>query len=227
MHRHLLGQPLRDDAAYRTVKVDDRKKSLNMMCQDAGPLPRGAQVDNEDPLPKACSNERAARLQLYCEFNSWQVCSSCNCIQPRDLTPEAMEKLLPATCTASACIFCRNSKPVASFAPCPDVLRQLPNAILEALKPVEANFGEVQSSKDRFGRGNGYRVHTSMVTFSWRPRTVVQQIAALPAHLQTAANNALEWLLQNLGEASNESAYGDFWEAQLRFLQEHRHPEPR
>eukprot|EP00435_Cladocopium_sp_Y103_P067151 s916_g29.t1 len=188
---------------------------------------RNVNVSNEDPLPKASSSRLSANLQIYCEFNAWQVCSTCKRLQPRDLTPAALEKILFPYCGKSLCMFCRNNKLLPEVGSQPLPLRQLPSVILDALKPVQADFGPMQSSKDRFGRGNGYRVHASMVAFCWRPRSVVQQIAALPGELQTTANHALEWLLQNSSADPGESAYGDFWEAQLHFLQEHGQPEPR
>ena len=160
--RYLVAAPDRSREDYRKVVVGDRKKSLNMMHQSKERLERGSEVNNRDPLPKANSSDLVAGLQLWREFNSWQSCRACKRLQPRELTLAGLEGPLSPWCAKGACVFCRNVRaaPVEAFPP--DELRGLPAAVLEALRPVDANFGPYICSKDRFGRGNGYWSHSAI-----------------------------------------------------------------
>ena len=207
--------------------VDDRKKSLNMLNQPQERLQRGAEVGNEDPLPKAQSTDLSAGLQLWCEYNSWQVCKACKRLQPRELTPAGLEGPLSPWCAKGACIFCRNVRSAPVDVLPPDVLSGLSATILDALKPVAAYFGPYVCSKDRFGRGNGYRSHSAMVTFEWQEAPVVDRVRALPAGEADAAAKALRWLLEHSGPEAEATAYGHFFEEQQRFFERNPAPEPR
>ena len=138
--------------------VADRSKALNMMGVPHERLPRGAQIKNRCPLPRAETNQLGQGLQLRCEYNSWQVCSTCRRIQPRDLTVDGMETVLSPWCPKSLCLFCKNLRSLPTLDSPVEVLQHLPSEVLEALCPLEANYGPHQVSTDRFGRGNGYRV---------------------------------------------------------------------
>ncbi|WP_422020511.1 hypothetical protein, partial [Pyruvatibacter mobilis] len=186
----------------------DRKKALNMAGVAAERLERGAEVSNEDPLPRASTSSEAAALQVWCQFNSWGICSLCKAVQPRDLTVEGMEKILSPYIPKSLCIFCKNVRAPPKATLTAEALRSLPAVVVSALRPVEPNFGPEESSRDRFGRGNGYRVHTALVTFSWREVSVEEQIEALDAPLRLQAAAALEWLLEHSGPAATQSGYG-------------------
>ena len=73
-------------------------------------------------------------------------------------------------------------------------LQGLTRSILEAIAPVQANFGPMLESKDQFGRGNGYRFHASMVTFSWHYKSIEDRIRVLFPAERLVAEAALEWL---------------------------------
>lgn len=190
--------PQRSAAEYQQVRVADRGKSLNMSKLPAERLARGAgaEIPNTDPLPKARQSRQAASLQLWCEYNSWQMCMECKAIQPRALTPAGMDKLLSPWCPKSVCIFCRGLRAAPRPTMPPAALQNLPASVVEALRPAVPNFGPVQCSKDRFGRDNGYRVHAALVTFEWCATAVEDRIQQLPAALCTVASQAFDWLLQ-------------------------------
>ncbi|CAK9021502.1 unnamed protein product, partial [Durusdinium trenchii] len=217
--RQLAGAPLRTDAAFRERVVEDRKKALNMLGIAAERLPRGREVDNRDPLPRARSTEQAAALQFWAEFNSWGVCSQCKALQPRELTPQSMEKVLSPWIAKSGCIFCRNQRRPPQVPGHADFVKQVTPEILAALRPVECDFGPFQVSKDKFGRGNGYRVKSALVTFAWAEKPVEERVQALPRPEAALANRVLEWLWEHSGPGPGESAYGQYWEAHDAFLQ--------
>ncbi|CAJ1329902.1 unnamed protein product [Effrenium voratum] len=216
--RQAVAEPNVAEVEYRVKVVDDRRKSLNMMQQAEPRLPRGAEVSNEDPLPKAASTRLAANLQLWAEFNSWQVCDSCGALQPRDLAPAGLRGLLRPNCDARHCIFCRSARPAPRPQPPPDALRGLSQDVRQALQPAEPDFGPVIRSRDQFGRGNGYRQHAKLVTFSWAAASVTDKIAALPQPAQSAARRAFDLLLACSGPAKDQSAYADFYWEHESFL---------
>ena len=190
-------------------------------------LARNAQVSNADPLPKASLTRLTANLQLWCEFNSWQVCKSCKTIQPRDLDPQGLRKLLSPWVGKSSCIFCRSTKAPPVLSMPEDCLQNLPSNVLEAMVPVKANFGPLLESKDQFGRGNGYRFHSSMVTFSWQLHSIEDRVAKLFPAERRLANAALEWLWDNTGTNRTQSAFGDFWQEHEVFLQKQPNPDAK
>ena len=160
-----------------------------MMRQSEPRLPRSAEVSNEDPLPKAASTRLAANLQLWAEYNSWQVCDSCGALQPRDLAPAGLRGLLRPNCNAKHCIFCRSARPAPRPQPPPDALRGLSLAARQALQP-----------------------------FSWAAVSVADKIAALPQPAQGAARRAFDLLLARSGPAKDQSAYADFYWEHESFL---------
>ena len=226
--RSCLEQATVTEAEYRSTAVEDRNKALNMMLIPHERLPKNAEVQNTDPLPRAVANPLSEKLQVWCEYNSWHICSTCQRLQPRELTVEGLEGVLSPWCPKSKCVFCRNMRSVPSFDVEVEVLQHLPAVVLQALSPVEANYGPHQVSKDRFGRGNGYRVHAAMVTFSWHAQTVAERVQALQAPVHKAsAERALAWLLQNSGDGPDQTAYGAFCQEQETFVNKYPQAEAR
>lgn len=203
------------------MAVADRKKSLNMCRVPAARLERLAAVSSADPLPKASQSYEAAALQIWCEFNSWAICAVCKAAQPRELTVEGVQKILSPYVPKSLCIFCKNLRAPPRAELTAAELQGLPAAVAKALCCVEPDFGPEECSRDRFGRGNGYRVHMALVTFSWPESSVEDQIAALDQAGRQMAEAALEWLLNHSGPSKNESAYATFYKAHHEFLAKH------
>ena len=136
LHRQCTA--LVSNANYRKKVLEDRSRSLKSMRLPHERHQRGAEVSNQDPLPKAASSRLAADAQLWCEFNSWQVCSGCHRIIPRQLTPEGLQSLQDPECRPQTCIFCKSKSVVPQTLAPPIALQNLPSKVLEALRPLEA-----------------------------------------------------------------------------------------
>ncbi|CAL1162600.1 unnamed protein product [Cladocopium goreaui] len=173
--RKLIGDPGASERAYRTRVVADRQKALNMMKVPHDRLERNADVSNRDPLPKAQQTRQTVNLQLCCEFNSWQICGACNSAQ-----------------RSHTCGHAQDSVAMGEQVNLHLLPQGLTRSILEAICPVQANFGPLLESKDQFGRGNGYRFHSSMVTFSWHCRSIEDRVAGLFPAERIVAEAALE-----------------------------------
>lgn len=207
--------------AYRQRVLEDRAKSLNMFHVPHERLARNAPVSNEDPLPKAKSSHLAANLQLWCEYNSWQICSDCHCLQPRELTPKGLDELLSPWCPPKNCIFCRalSTQPAIHPESTPAALSNLPAEVRVALRPLAINLGPEERARDSFGRGSGYRRHAAMVTFAWQEQSVEDRLDQLNPEHKAVAQEALRWLLQNSGPSKTQTAYGAFYREHRNFLE--------
>ena len=225
LHRQCTA--LVSNANYRKKVLEDRSRSLKSMHLPHERHQRGAEVSNQDPLPKAASSRLAADAQLWCEFNSWQVCSGCHRIIPRQLTPEGLQSLQDPECRPQTCIFCKSKSVVPQTLAPPIALQNLPSKVLEALRPLEACFGPEIHARNHWGGTEGYRLHSCMVSFSWCSEPVKTKVAALPSSERTQANNALQWLRQNSGKSKEESAYWSFYQEQSNFFQKNPAPEER
>ena len=198
--RKLIGDPGASERAYRTRVVADRQKALSMMNMPHDRLERNADVSNRDPLPKAQQTRQTVNLQLCCEFNSWQICGACNSAQ-----------------RSHACGHAQDSVAMGEQVNLHLLPQGLTRSILEAICPVQANFGPLLESKDQFGRGNGYRFHSSMVTFLWHCRSIEDRVAGLFPQKElwqrlpwsgcgrTAAQSRNSQLLVSCGESMNGS----------------------
>ena len=205
--RKLIGDPGASERAYRTRVVANRQKALNMMKVLHDRLKRNADVSNRDPLPKAQQTRQTVNLQLCCEFNSWQICGACNSAQ-----------------RSHTCGHAQDSVAMGEQVNLHLLPQGLTRSILEAICPVQANFGPLLESKDQFGRGNGYRFHSSMVTFSWHCRSIEDRVAGLFPAERIVAEAALEWLRENSGPEQEQSAFGELRQ-EHEWLPE-KHPRP-
>lgn len=190
-------------------------------------LDPGTEVTNSCPLPKAGSSVLTAQTQLWCEFNSWGICPDCQRVQPRDLTAQGFQGLWRPNRLFKKCIFCAATKAVPSVVHPPAELRQLPPELIAALCPLQVNYGSWLQAKDRFGRGNGYRLHGGMINFAWQPMSVEQQLQQLKPELQPLARTALQELLRISGPRRENSAYGEFYSEHHAFLTKHTAPTER
>ena len=128
-------------------------------------LAQGSDIDNRCPLPKAKDTALTAQTQLWCEYNSWGFCSECQRLQPRDLILQGLEGLSRPDKLLKKCVFCSATKAVPKVVHPPTELDQLAPEVLEALCPLQVKYGPWMQAKDRFGRGNGYRLHGGMLNF--------------------------------------------------------------
>lgn len=212
---------------YRDKVVEDRKKTLNMMNLSVPRLLPGTAIDNQCPLPKAKDSVLTAQTQLWCEYNSWGRCSECQRLQPRDLILQGLDGLWRPDKLLKKCIFCSATKAVPKVVHPPTELDQLPPEVLEALCPLQVKYGPWMQAKDRFGRGNGYRLHGGMINFAWQPTSVDQKVQQLAPDLRSAATAALDKLLQISGMEQDKSAYGEFYAEHKAFLARHALPSER
>ena len=190
-------------------------------------LDPGADVTNSCRLPKADGSVLTAQAQLWCEFNSWGLCADCHRLQPRDLTVQGFEGLWRPNKLSKKCIFCAATKSVPSVGHPPVELRQLPPDVLGALCPLEVNYGPWLQAKDKFGRGNGYRLHGGMITFAWQPMSVEERLQQLKPEFRSEARTALQVLLRSSAPRKEESAYGEFYSEHHAFLTKHAAPTGR
>ena len=173
-----------------------------MMGQTAGPrLARGSNISNECPLKVVTKSKLAVDVDLWCRYNSWKVCSQCEVLQPRDLLPKDLGKILSPFCAPGSCTRCgqdnkgpqkRQQYAVPSMALAPEELQNLSASIRSALSPLEPDFGPEIRSRDQFGRPNGYRQHSSMVRFSWHPESVQKRIAKLQVSFRAQSSPQIE-----------------------------------
>jgi hypothetical protein len=167
------------EEGYRQAKLHDRSKSLGMMKQPPAPrASRGEDISNELPLPVTTESRLAVQLELWAKFNSWQVCKDCGTFQPRDLTPDSMDHILPPECLPTLCRVCKSKQ--QAHVPCkeevPAALQQLDPCVQAVLSPLELDFGSEIRSKDAFGRPNGYRQHAGILRFAWQRESVDTRI---------------------------------------------------
>ena len=94
----------------------------------------------------------------------------------------------------------------------PEVLRSLPEEVLWALRPLEPDVGTPVFAR------HGYRVHTDMIRFWWRPMSVEQQIDWLEdAGHKARAKEAYHFLVGNVA-----SSYGRLVHMHKRYLRQNR-----
>ena len=222
-----MANPCTSTKSYRQQVLNDRRKTLQLFGITTPNVKRNEEITNKDPLPKAQENTQAKALQLYAEYNSWQMCTQCFAMLPRELTPESMTRLLSPWCKPRECIFCRKSKPAPEPSQPMQTLRHLPRTILQALEIVKADYGPIIQAKDALQRPNGYRFHAALVSFQWHPETVKDRLNKLEPAQRQWGFDALQYLLQISGPEKAQSAYGTFYQEQTTFLQNNPNPEPR
>ena len=102
--------------------------------------------------------------------------------------------------------------PTVSPEDIPEVLRNLTENVLWALRPLEPDVGPVVKAR------HGYRVHTDMIRFWWRPQTVEEQLDMLEDEEECGhAWDAYQHLM-----ADPESSYGRFVSMHQKFLRRNR-----
>ena len=103
----------------------------------------------------------------------------------------------------SGCINCKTKGKTGYWAPrpedVPEPLRDLPHEIVNALSPLSVETGPYPQ------RGqNGYWVHTDIIRFRWKPRSVLDTIDALPREFRGRARRAWTYLHGNKNSAYKE-----------------------
>ena len=196
----------RDQMTKRYNRANEEAELARM------PLPPTDIAPNDCGLPGPTS-ERAKMAEAWCKHGSWQICEACGSVRPRPFQPVDLRVRQP---TIKKCLLCRRGVYVPQPEDVPEPVRNLPNEVLAALRPLEVDSGRYEKAE------HGYRVHATMVRFAWAAESVGAKIRALRTHeLRSKARNAFRFLAQ-----SDDSAYGEFIDKHEEFLERHpRAPE--
>ena len=128
---------------------------------EAMPAPAADLLPNDAGLPATCISARAAAAEQWCKQGSWQACRMCHSMRPREFHPGDLKRMPPATIKERR--LCKN---VPQPEDVPEPLRNLSQAVLAALRPIDINTGKYEKAPA------GYRVRTAMISFSWAENDV-------------------------------------------------------
>ena len=231
-HRQLVGRPLarkqqneytaavrRDQRVARrklffpeklmaraSDEVENQEKA--MMEELCGPVGNVASNDTNLPRP---TTAQGRMLEDYCKFGSWGMCEKCSSLCPRPLCPMDLRRVNKPKVPANQCTACKHGEYVPQPEDVPPPLRNLKPKVLEALRPLEMDLGNLERVP------NGYRVHTAMIAFAWKEQDVATAVEALLKHKdRKAGRDALDFLLE-----SQDSMYKDIVEKHTEFLDKH------
>ena len=161
----------------------------------------------------AWRSETAVKLEQWCREGAWVQCEQCKRMEKRPLRPIDIQGQ-PRTWTVKKCKHCKSDVgyPTVSIEDIPEVLRDLPADVLWALRPLEPFTGQYVRAQ------HGYRVHTDMIRFWWRPSPVTEQIAQLKHREQRRrAREAYQHLM-----SSESSSYKKWVELHDAFRRKHK-----
>ena len=205
--RHTGLQPTeKEQRQYRQKKADDQHRLRSKF----GPwVEAKATDDNSWRSPLATSMEE------WCQEFAWKTCKSCH----RMVTAPLHESNLTGkqgrkSKLVQKCSHCSKGTgyPTVSPEDIPEVLRNLTENVLWALRPLEPDVGPVANAR------HGYRVHTDMIRFWWRPQTVEEQLAMLEDEEECGhAWDAYQHLM-----ADPESSYARFVSMHQKFRRRNR-----
>ncbi|CAE7342755.1 pif1, partial [Symbiodinium sp. CCMP2592] len=204
-HRVNPGLPVSADAdaVYRAKKADDERR----LRAKFGPW-MAARADGDE----SWRPELATRFEAWCRETSWAMCQQCHRLEPRpvwerDITSAGTNR--SSRHTIARCQHCRAGTGYPTVSPdfIPPQLRNLSLNVLWALRPLSPDVG-----LPVFAR-HGYRVHTDMIRFWWRPRS----IGMLSDVERTAATTAYDYLM-----GADDSSYSRFVYMHNQFLRRYR-----
>ena len=161
-------------------------------------------ASNHTGLPAAHLTNNAAMVEKWCKWGSWTTCPTCHSVQPRRTKNIDARRLAGPHHASRDCRACkaaggRNSG-VATVVAVSRALRKLNARVVKALRPLDVDCGPVQRALQ------GYRIHTSVIRFSWSGNSVADKIRALERDAErTKALEAYDFLMQH-----ERSAYGTF-----------------
>ena len=166
----------------------------------------------QDEADETWRSELASNFERWCRSGSWVMCEMCGRMETRPVHDVDVRGVVRKH-TAKNCKHCGRGigYPTVALADIPEALRGLSADVIWALRPLEPFTGQAVWAK------HGYRVHTDMIRFWWRPTTVRKQLRELAsAEDRAKAMTAYEFLVQ-----SQESSYNRFIEMHKRFLRRH------
>ena len=212
---------------YRKQLLDDRNRTLHKMGFPAERVQAGSDVcnDSADITEPAHRTQLAAKIEHWCRYSSWGVCSHCGVLQPRAMIPSTFDRQVSPELPKYQCSFCNAKQSFAdvpTVCSVPDELKNLTTATRAALSLLEIDMGPTVYARDGGGRIAGYRQHTSMMRFSWQRRSVRRRLDNLPSpEERTAGYKAWRWLRK---QKPDDCTYNWYHQRHLEFLE--RNPQP-
>lgn len=151
----------------------------------------------------------ARHFEQWAQYASWALCKSCGRLEHRQFAPVDVRRPQKRRPHIEKCRFCQRGVGYRSPAwdDIPKVLRELTEEALDALRPLDPDVGPYEREP------HGYRVHTEMIRFRWRPQGVIEQISLLRGKHYRKAEAAFKWLMENGPDESfrSSSAFQDFF----------------
>ena len=160
-------------------------------------------------LPKAKRSKLSMDFERWCELYSWCMCAECGYLQPRDLTETTLTNDQKVHCTKRACSQCgsRRGGQVLDPEKVPEQLRDLSEEACAALSPLQIDVGPVLRAKNKGGFATGYRQHSTMMRFFWKPQPVKATIAEIKDKPQRdKAKAAFKFLLDSADTCYTDSS---------------------
>ena len=190
---------------YRKKKVDDARRLRSKF---------GPWLEAQEEEDDSWRSSLATRFEQWCRQHSWAMCEECRRLEKQPVREKHITGKKPAAYTVKKCQHCKAGVgyPTVQHRDIPEPLRNMSDNVLWALRPLEPDVGQVACAK------HGYRVHTDMIRFWWRPETVWQQILQLEAEEERSAAVAAYQFLT----ASEDSSYKKFVEMHKKFLRKNR-----
>ena len=117
----------------------------------------------------------ARKFEAWCQEGAWAICEQCRRLQKRPLRENDLSGKRQRKHTIKKCGHCKDGVGYPAVSPnlIPAELRSLSPDVLWALRPLEPYPGPIARAS------HGYRVHTDMTRFWWRPQAVEDQLAEL------------------------------------------------
>ena len=172
-------------------------------------LPAIYQEDRRRPT----AEWRSRLAEGFCKwarYDSWSMCSECHRLQPQKFWPTHVRRP-DRKAAPSQCKYCQ--KGVGYWAPrpeeVPEPLRNLPDAVLEALTMFDIYTGPGERAQ------GGYWAHTAPIRFSWKATSVERRLEALRSKSNRKKGRKAYRFLTDEGSGSS---YGEFLASHRRFL---------
>ena len=200
-----LPMPAEAEAIYRAKRKDDERR----LRAKFGPV-----LDARAEGDESWRSPLATRFESWCRENSWVLCEQCHRLEQRSLQERDITGARPTKHTVLRCRYCRTGSGYPTVSPdlIPKELQNLSTDALWALRPLTPDVGPPVFAK------HGYRVHTDMIRFWWRPQTVEAQLRMLKHDEdRTAARAAFRYLMD-----AADSSYAKFVHMHSQFLRRNR-----
>ncbi|CAJ1387438.1 unnamed protein product, partial [Effrenium voratum] len=156
----------------------------------------------------------ARKFEAWCQEGAWAICEQCRRLQKRPLRENDLSGKRQRKHTTKKCGHCKDGVGYPAVSPnlIPAELRSLSPDVLWALRPLEPCPGPIARAS------HGYRVHTDMTRFWWRPQAVEDQLAELEDEADLQAGSDAYGYLTNSGASS----YQKFVDMHKKFLRRNR-----